>query len=262
MLGAILGDIAGSRFEFNNHRSKEFELFAPGCRVTDDSVMTLAVANAIMTAGAEDGERLAAATVSAMQTLGRKYPFCGFGARFAQWLESAHPAPYQSYGNGAAMRVSPAALAARTGEEALRLAHIVTAVTHDHPEGLKGAKATAIAIFMARAGADKNDIRDAIQRHYYPLDFTLDEIRPAYKFHVSCQMSVPQAIVAFLESASFEDTLRAAISLGGDSDTLAAIAGSIAGAFYGVPDDLAETALGYLDADLRAILDAWDAFLA
>jgi type I restriction enzyme M protein len=261
MLGAIIGDIVGSRFEFNNHRGKAFELFTSDCHVTDDSIMTLAIASAIMTAGTKDDENLAAAAVVAMQGIGRIYPFCGFGTHFAEWVKSAQPAPYGSYGNGAAMRVSPAAIAARTREDAIRLARAVTTVTHNHPEGLKGAEATAIAIFMARSGANKQDIRDHIHHHYYPLDFTIDEIRPAYTFEVSCQKSVPQAIEAFLESDSFEDAIRTTISLGGDSDTLAAIAGSIAEAFYGVPDDLAQTALRYLDDRLRAIYDEWNAFL-
>ncbi|MDR1662452.1 MAG: ADP-ribosylglycohydrolase family protein [Azoarcus sp.] len=262
MLGAIIGDIVGSRFEFDNCRSKDFELFARNCRVTDDSIMTLAIASAIMSAGTEDGEKLAAATVAAMQKLGRQYPFCGFGAHFARWVNSTHPAPYNSYGNGAAMRVSPAAIVARTLEEAIRLARIVTGVTHNHPEGLKGAEATATAIFMARSGASKNDIRDAVGRHYYPLDFTIDAIRPGYTFNETCQKTVPQAIEAFLESDSFEDAIRIAISLGGDSDTLAAIAGSIAEAFYGISDDLAKTALRYLDANLHTMYDVWNAFLA
>ncbi|MDR1462873.1 MAG: ADP-ribosylglycohydrolase family protein, partial [Azoarcus sp.] len=154
LLGAIIGDIAGSRFEFDNHRSKEFTLFTQNCEVTDDSIMTLAIARAIMSAGTEDDEKLAAATVTAMREIGRKYPDCGFGLRFAQWVASEHPAPYGSYGNGAAMRVSPAAIVARTREEAIRLARSVTAVTHNHPEGIKGAEATAVAIFMARSGAD------------------------------------------------------------------------------------------------------------
>ncbi|MDR2092202.1 MAG: ADP-ribosylglycohydrolase family protein [Azoarcus sp.] len=262
MLGAIIGDIVGSRFEFNNHRSKTFDLFTRSCHVTDDSIMTLALARAIMNAGTQDDERLAAAAVAAMQEIGRKYPLCGFGMRFAQWVESAHPAPYNSYGNGAAMRVSPAAIAARTREDAIRLARAVTAITHNHPEGLKGAQATAIAIFMARSGAGKEDIRDHIHRHYYPLDFTIDEIRPTYTFNETCQKTVPQAIEAFLESDSFEDSIRTAISLGGDSDTLAAITGSIAEAFYGIPDDLAKTALTYLDTRLRTIYDEWGTFLA
>ncbi|MDR2261350.1 MAG: ADP-ribosylglycohydrolase family protein [Azoarcus sp.] len=262
MLGAIIGDIAGSRFEFNNHRGKVFELFTSDCHVTDDSIMTLAIASAIMSAGTKDGESLAAATVAAMQAIGREYPSCGFGAGFSQWVRSPRPAPYNSYGNGAAMRVSPAAIVARTQEDAIRLAHAVTAVTHNHPEGLKGAEATAIAIFMARSGARKQDIRDRIQRHYYSLEFTIDAIRPSYEFNETCQETVPQAIEAFLESDSFEDTIRTAVSVGGDSDTLAAIAGSIAEAFYGVPDELEKAALTYLDARLRAIYDEWGAFLA
>lgn len=267
MLGAIIGDIVGSRFEFNNHRSKEFDLFTGDCSVTDDSIMTLAVARAIMEAakaGTCDGShdrydhaRLSALTVKYMQEIGRKYPNCGFGGMFYRWIFSSDPRPYHSYGNGAAMRVSPAGFAAPSERAAIELAETVTAVTHDHPEGIKGATATAVAIYMARSGALKSEIRARIARDYYPLDFKIDDIRPTYRFNETCQETVPQAIECFLESVSFEDALRTAISLGGDSDTIAAITGAIAEAYYGVPEDIKEKALAYLDGELRLIYDEW-----
>ena len=193
-----------------------------------------------------------------MQALGRKYPAAGYGGRFRRWLISAEPAPYHSFGNGAAMRVSPCAWAAGSLEEARTLARAVTEVTHDHPEGLKGAEAAAVAAYLALHGKSIPEIRAKIVENYYPLDFTLDDIRPEYSFDVSCQGSVPQAIVAFLESTGFEDAIRNAISIGGDSDTIAAIAGGIAGAFYGVPAELRRQALRFLDAGQREILNRFE----
>ena len=271
MLGAIIGDIVGSRFEFNNHRSKDFELFAEGCFVTDDSIMSLAVAKAIMEAsklkppGGDSYDSafyslLSGLTVKYMQEIGRKYPGCGFGSMFYKWVFSDNPEPYNSFGNGAAMRVSPAGFAAKSEWEAEHLAEAVTAVTHDHEEGLKGAKATAVAIAMARSGALKREIRETIVSEYYPLDFRIDDIRPAYKFHATCQETVPQAIECFLEATSFEDAIRTAISLGGDSDTIGAITGAIAEAYYGIPQAIKEQCLAYLDKELRAIYDEWVKF--
>lgn len=266
MLGAIIGDIVGSRFEFNNHRNKHFDLFAKGCFATDDSIMTLAVAKAIMEAS-EINENLknyhsllSRLTVKYMQEIGRKYPTCGFGGMFYRWVFSDNPVPYNSFGNGAAMRVSPAGYAATNEGEAERLAEIVTAVTHNHEEGIKGAQATAIAIYMARSGALKSEIRERISHDYYPLDFRIDDIRPTYQFNETCQETVPQAIECFLESTSFEDAIRTAISLGGDSDTIAAITGAIAEAYYGVPPAIKTEALSYLDEELRTIYNAWTAF--
>jgi len=271
MLGAIIGDIVGSRFEFNNRKSKDFELFAEGCFATDDSIMTLAVAKAIMETlkvYPRSGDwydddfhaLLSDLTVKYMQEIGRKYPNCGFGGKFNKWVFSDDPKPYNSFGNGAAMRVSPAAFAADGEWTAELLAETVTSVTHNHKEGVKGAKATADAIFMARQGALKNEIRERIARDYYPLDFRIDDIRPTYRFNETCQETVPQAIECFLESTSFEDAIRTAISLGGDSDTIGAITGAIAEAYYGVPDNIKEKALDYLDDELRSIYDAWEKF--
>ena len=271
MLGAIVGDIVGSRFEFDHHRSKDFALFAKRCRFTDDSVMTRAVAKAVMEAagskppGAQGyGDAfygaMSALTVQYMREIGQKYPDCGYGGMFRRWMFSADPKPYGSYGNGAAMRVSAAGFAATGEGEAERLAETVTEVTHNHGEGIKGAQATAAAIVLARQGALKSGIRERISARYYPLDFRVDDIRGAYRFDETCQGTVPQAIACFLESSSFEDAIRTAVSLGGDSDTLAAITGAIAEAYYGVPEDIREKALGYLDGELRAVYDAWERF--
>ncbi|MDI6605076.1 MAG: ADP-ribosylglycohydrolase family protein [Thermoanaerobacteraceae bacterium] len=274
MLGAIIGDIVGSRFEFNNHRNKDFDLFAKGCFVTDDSIMTLAVAKAIMeteksieppiggyASNSDYLQLLGKLTVKYMQEIGRKYPDCGYGGMFARWVFSDNPEPYNSFGNGAAMRISPAGFAARTESEATSLAEAITSVTHNHEEGIKGAEAVSVAVYMARRGFLKSEIRDRISKDYYPLDFTIDEIRPTYQFNEKCQETVPQAIEAFLESKSFEDAIRIAISLGGDSDTIAAITGAIAEAYYGVPDGIRDKALSYLDDELRAIYDEWEAFI-
>jgi len=256
MLGAIIGDIAGSRFEFNNIRSKEFELFAKNCYATDDSIMTLAIAKAILACNG-DWQQLGYNAVKYMQKIGRKYPNCGFGGMFRRWVFSNAPEPYKSYGNGAAMRVSPCGFIAQTKEEAILLSRKVTEVTHNHPEGLKGAEAVSVAIFMARNGAAKNEIKERME-DYYSLNFTLDGIRDDYQFNETCQRTVPQAIVAFLESASFEDAIRGAVSIGGDSDTLAAITGGIAEAYYGVPSDLKSKALTFLDLELLNIYNEWE----
>jgi ADP-ribosyl-[dinitrogen reductase] hydrolase len=270
LIGAIIGDIAGSRFEFNNHRSKEFELFTDECNVTDDSIMTIAVAKAIMETGknlkllSNDSKNnyyyyklLKSMTIRYMQKIGRKYPHCGYGGMFGQWIFSDNPKPYYSFGNGAAMRISPVGFIAPTEDEARKLSETITAVTHNHKEGIKGAEATVISIYMAKHGACKEEIRQKINEDYYNLNFTIDEIRDTYEFNETCQETVPQAIVAFLESDSFEDAIRTAISVGGDSDTLAAITGSIAEAYYGVPEDIKEKALTYLDTELRSIYDEW-----
>ena len=274
MIGAIIGDIIGSRFEFNNHRSKNFELFTDECQVTDDSIMTLAVAKAIMETekkikpllNKHDNNYdyhilLETMTIKYMQEIGRKYPYCGYGGMFGSWIFSNNPEPYNSFGNGAAMRISPVGIIAHTDYEACELSEIVTSITHNHTEGIKGAEATAVAIFMAKRGFSKEEIFHKINKSYYSLDFTIDEIRDTYKFNETCQETVPQAIVAFLESISFEDAIRTAVSVGGDSDTLAAITGSIAEAYYGVPEDIKEKAINYLDVELRSIYDEWNEFI-
>ena len=258
MIGAIIGDIAGSRFEWDNHRSKDFELFTPKCFATDDSIMSLAVAEALMRAK-PDFSDLSAQAVRCMQEVGRPYPDCGYGGRFLGWMYADDPQPYHSFGNGAAMRVSACGLAAKSVEEAKALSRAVTIVSHDHPEGLKGAEATAVAIYMGKSGAPMADIR-ACMEGYYALDFTLDSIRATYRFNETCQQTVPQALEAFFESTGFEDAIRNAISIGGDSDTVAAITGGVAGAYYGVPEALSRAARGSLDARLLDILERFEAW--
>ena len=233
MYGAIIGDIVGSKFEFNNIQHKDFPLFSPGCDYTDDSLMTIAVANALLKAGKEN-RNFQTAAVEEMQRIGRLYPHPqgAYGYRFSCWLRAKNPLPYNSFGNGSAMRVSPCAIFAVTLDEALALAEASAEVTHNHPEGIKGAKAVAAAIFLARTGKSKEEIRSHIEENYYPLTRTLDEIRKNYRFDESCQGTVPEAITAFLESTSFDDAIRNAVSIGGDSDTIGAITGSIAWAYY------------------------------
>lgn len=239
MLGAITGDIAGSRFEFDNIKSKDFEFLCDDCYFTDDTVMTVAVGKALMNAGADAvcnpqkySARIAKEFEVQMRDFGGRYPYAGYGGMFSRWLKTDVPKPYNSFGNGAAMRVSPCGIAANSLENALTLARISAGVTHDHPEGIKGAQAVAAAVFLAKSGKTKGDIKKYIEKNFYSLNKTLEEIRPNYFFDETCQGTVPQAIRAFLESAGFEDSIRNAVSLGGDSDTLAAITGSISYAFY------------------------------
>ena len=257
MLGAIVGDVVGSRFERNNIKSKDFELFMPFCRPTDDSVMSLAVAKAILECDGEYQD-LGAKSVEWMQRLGREYPYAGYGGKFSRRLTSENPRPYGSFGNGAAMRVSACGFAARTLEEAGDLARAVTEVSHNHPESLKAAEAIACSIFLARRGADMSEIRRFVTGEYYPIAFTLDEIRDLYKFDVSCQGSVPQAFQAVFESTGFEDAIRNAISIGGDSDTIGAIAGGLAEAYYGIPKDIQGECLKKLPPDLFNILTEFE----
>jgi len=247
MLGTICGDIIGSVYEYQSCKTKDFQpLFHPEAHFTDDTVLTVAVADVLLH-GRDP--------VGAFKDWGRRYPDSGWGGMFGQWLFSEATAPYGSFGNGAAMRVSPAALLARTLEEALRMADRVTRVTHDHPEGLKGAYATVTAIFLCRQGVDPADVRVYIQTHYgYDLTRTVDQIRPYYRFDETCPGSVPEAIVCALEAGDYEDAVRNAVSLGGDADTLAAIAGAIAEARFGVPADIAREAWRRLPEDMRAVV--------
>lgn len=258
MLGAIIGDIAGSRFEFNNNKSKDFTLLTYSCKPTDDSIMTLAIAKSIFEAK-EDYKNLGDMAIKNMRLLGRQYLNSGYGGNFYSWLCSDNPKPYNSFGNGAAMRVSPCGLAAKTIDEAKLLSKLVTEVTHNHPEGLKGAEATSVAIYLAKIGKSQIEIRDYINENYYSLNFKLDQIRDSYYFDVSCQGSVPQAIEAFAEATDYEDTIRNAISIGGDSDTIAAIAGSIAEAYWGIPSELRKHALTFLDEQQLEILNQFEA---
>ena len=243
MLGAIAGDIIGSVYEHNPIKSKDFPLFSAGCCFTDDTVLTIAIARAIM-----DGTGYR----QAVQNTGRQYPDAGYGGTFIQWLFSESPEPYNSWGNGSAMRVCPVGWAFEDLNRVLQEAEQSAKISHNHPEGIKGAQAVATAVFLARTGRNREDIRQQIENRFgYNLSRSLDEIRPGYTFDVSCQGSVPEAIIAFLESESFEDAIRNAVSLGGDSDTLACIAGSIAEAYFrGVPDAIAKSVRTYLTDDL------------
>lgn len=242
MYGAMIGDIVGSKYEFHNIKTKKIPLFSQGCDYTDDTIMTAAVAKAILQSYEEQfrrgikGKRFQEILIEVMQDFGRRYPHPtgAYGGSFARWLSQKNPRPYGSYGNGSAMRVSPCGLAAVTLEEALALARASASVSHDHPEGIKGAEAVAAAVFLAKCGRSKEEIGQYISEHYYRLDFTLDSIRETYRFDASCQGSVPQAIVAFLESENFEDAIRNVISIGGDCDTTGAITGSIAWTYYAV----------------------------
>ena len=263
MYGAILGDIIGSPYEFdqNNIKTTEFDLFSERSEFTDDSIMTLAVAEALMDCGIDaDEETMKKALVDAMKKYGKRYPFAGYGVNFSMWIEQEDPKPYNSFGNGSAMRVSAVPWLCQDDiEKMFRIAAVTAAVSHNHPEGIKGAQATAAVIFMAIHGASKQTIRDTISKVFrYDLSRTCDEIRPEYHHVESCQETVPQAIIAFLEGDSFEEVIRLAVSLGGDSDTLTCIAGSMAEAFYGVPENLKREARDRLSDDLRAVLDRFD----
>ena len=261
MYGAILGDIIGSPFEFDmGSKTKHFPLFSEDSHFTDDTVMTIAVAEAFLDAADADEGAIRQRLIHAMQKWGHRYPHAGYGLRFRRWLDSPDPQPYGSWGNGSAMRVSPVAWLFDDLETVRRMAAISAEVTHNHPEGIKGADATAAAIFLGRTGHSKADIKAYIETEFhYDLSRSCDEIRPDYCHVESCQETVPEAITAFLEGDSFEDVIRTAVSLGGDCDTLTAIAGSIAEGFYGVPEWLQEECLAGLPDDLRTVLAAFTA---
>ncbi len=246
MIGAIAGDIIGSVYEWRNIKTKEFPLFSPKCRFTDDTVLTIALADSILNQVPYSNK---------LKEYFSRYPRAGYGGRFHQWASSLQSRPYNSWGNGSAMRVSPVGFAYQDLETVLAKAKESAAVTHNHPEGIKGAQATATAIFLARTGHTKIALQEYLENQFhYDLQTSLEEIRPTYQFDVSCQGSVPQAIRAFLESDSFEDALRNAISLGGDSDTIACITGGIAQAFYGgVPQFIQEKVFEILDKPLGEI---------
>jgi ADP-ribosylglycohydrolase len=245
MIGAIAGDIIGSVYEWQNIKTKQFDLFSPDCCFTDDTVLTVALAESILT-GAD--------YASLMRAYCRRYPGAGYGNLFHLWAQDHKSQPYNSWGNGAAMRISSVGFAFNTLDEVLVRAAEYTAVTHNHTEGIKGAQAIAAAIFLARTGSSKADIRQySTENFHYDLSRSVDEIRPTYQFNESCQGTVPQAIVCFLESTDFEDAIRNAISLGGDSDTLACITGGMAQAHYGVPAAITDRAISILDEDLRGI---------
>lgn len=248
MIGAIAGDIIGSVYEASPIKTKDFPLFHPRCRFTDDSVLTIAVARAIM----EDGDYR-----RWVWEIGRRYPYAGYGGAFIRWLHSSSPEPYNSWGNGSAMRVSPVGWAFNSTDEVMTEAALSAEISHNHPEGIKGAQAAALAVFLARTTQDKGVIKKEItERFGYDLDRTVEVIRPSYRFDVSCQGTVPEAVIAFLEADDYEDAVRNAVSLGGDSDTLACITGAISEAYYGpVPPDIPGKVKAVLPKDLWAITE-------
>ena len=258
MLGAIAGDIIGSVYEFANTKSTKFELFTPWSNFTDDSVMTLAAAKWLV----EDEAHTIHYLIYCMQELGNRYPKAGYGIRFGGWLEEDNPQPYNSWGNGAGMRVSPVGLYAKTLDEALALAALTASVSHNHPEGVKGAQAIATSVFLCKEGKSKQEIKEYIENtFYYNLNRTIAEIRPRYDFNESCQGSVPEAIIAFLEGNSFEEVIRLAVSLGGDSDTIGAMAGAIAACCYEIPQSISGKCNAILTEDLREIKDNFIEFI-
>lgn len=260
MYGAILGDMIGAPYEFDRgNKTKDFPLFVKESNFTDDSVMTIAVAEALMNSIGGADDEVKAAIVSSMQKWGHMYPYAGYGGMFSSWLDEDDPQPYGSYGNGSAMRVSSAGWLFDTIEDTRRYARLSAEVTHNHPEGIKGAEATASAIFLARNGATKDEIREYIIREFgYDLSRTCDEIRPAYYHVETCQETVPEAITAFIEGKDFEDVIRTAVSLGGDCDTLTCIAGGMAEAFYGVPENIKSECVNRLPEDMRTVIDRFD----
>lgn len=258
MIGVIIGDIVGSRFEYNNIKSKDFELFTNDCHFTDDTVMSLAICEALMLSEPYY-EDISDVVIRCMQKMGRLYPYCDYGDSFYNWLKSRNPQPYYSYGTGAAMRVCGCADIGNLGL-IQTLARKVTEVTHNHPEAIKGAETVAIAKKLAYT-YPMAKIKDYISKNYYPMDFCLSDIRENYTYDVSCQGTVPIALQAFFESENFEDAIRNAISVGGDSDTIAAITGGIAEAYYGVPNDLRNSALHYLDDRLIKILTDFEDYI-
>ena len=250
IIGTICGDIIGSTREFNSIKTKDFELFTNRSIFTDDTVMTLAIANWLI-----KDKTSQSVLIKELQYFGSKYPNAGYGRMFSQWVRQENPKPYGSWANGSAMRVSPCAWVADSLEEAQDLAYKSAAVTHNHPEGIKGALATVDAIYLARIGASKDEIKDHVETRYgYDLDRTVDEIRPYYSFDVSCAGSVPESIICFLEADDYEDTIRNTVSLGGDADTQAAIAGGIASAFWDVPEDIVDNSVNRLDDLLLGVL--------
>jgi type I restriction enzyme M protein len=253
LYGAIIGDIVGSVYEFHNIKTKKFPLFNVHGHITDDSCMTIAVANAI-SKWKRDGGNLSEMAIKSMREIGSKHPDMGYGCRFGFWLLAKQDEPYNSWGNGAAMRISAAGWFGKTISEVKRISYMVTSVSHDHIEGIKGAEATAVAIFLARNGYSKEDIADYIQTNYYTECDCVEDLRADYEWDSSCQGTVPPALQCFLESENFEDAIRNAISIGGDSDTIGAITGSVAEAFYGIPDEMIEKAKTYIPADLLEIV--------
>ena len=261
MYGAILGDIIGSPYEFDRgEKTKNFPLFCQRSQFTDDTVMTIAVADAFIGLSLDAPDSIFCEDlISSMHRWGRRYPYAGYGSRFGEWLRRGSKEPYNSYGNGSAMRVSAVGWLYESLEVTRRIARLTAMVTHNHPEGIKGAEVTASCIYLARNGASKEEIKEYVIREFgYDLSRTCDQIRPTYHHVESCQETVPEAITAFLEGENFEDVIRTAVSLGGDCDTLTCIAGGIAEGMYGVPEDLKAECRNRLPEDMRAVLERFE----
>ena len=251
IIGAIAGDVIGSAYEFNPTRDYHFELFTPESTFTDDTVLTMANALWLL----EDQEHTHERLVEIMRDLCNRYQWRGYGGRFARWITDKNPQPYNSYGNGSAMRVSPVGYYAQTLDEALNLAKVSAEVTHNHPEGIKGAQATAAAIFLARQGKKKEEIKEYIEKEIgYDLSRTLEQIRPDYSFNELCQTTVPEALTCYLEGYNYEDVIRLAVSLAADADTLAAIAGPIASAVWEVPNEISQPVIAKLSEEFCTTL--------
>ena len=251
IIGAIAGDVIGSAYEFNPTRDHDFELFTPKSTFTDDTVLTMANALWLL----EDEQHTPERLVNIMLDMCRKYPDRGYGGRFARWIYDSNPQPYDSFGNGSAMRVSPIGYYANSLDEALALAKVSAEVTHNHPEGIKGAQATAAAIFLARQGKTKQEIRDYVEKTFgYDLSRTLEEIRPTFTFDETCQHTVPEAITCFMEGKDYEDVVRLSVALAGDADTIAAIAGSISSAIDEVPNEISQPVIALLSEEFCTTL--------
>ena len=264
MYGAIFGDIIGSRFEFDNGgKTKEFELFTKEDNWTDDSVMTIAIMEALVNAGKDaDVETIRKECIKSMQDWGQRYPYAGYGSSFINWVHAKDPKPYNSFGNGSAMRVSAAGWIYDTVERTREVARATAEVSHNHPEGIKGAECTAAVMFLARTGVSKEEIKEYVIREFgYDVSKTVDELRPLHEHIEWCQDSLPKALASFFEGDSYEDVVRNAVSLGGDTDTLAAIAGAMGDAMYGVPIGMIVTGIDYLEEDMKETLDIFRGFL-
>ena len=257
MLGAIIGDMVGAPYEFDRgSKTKKFPLWIKESNFTDDTVMTVAVAQALMNVSDGISDDIFSAVQASMRSWGRQYPYAGYGGMFRHWLSANNPKPYGSFGNGSAMRVSSVGFMFDTLEQTREAASLTAIVTHDHPEGIKGAEAAASAIFLARTGSTKAEIKAYIELEFgYDLSRTCDEIRPTYHHVETCQETVPEAITAFLEGNSFEDVIRTAVSLGGDCDTLTCIAGGMAEAFYGIPEDIKNECRRRLPNEMIEVID-------
>lgn len=271
MIGAVIGDVVGSRFEFDNHLSKNFKFFKSDyrsyddavCHFTDDTVMTCAVAESLMRSAPNGYKDLPEVTVETMHQVGLLYPRCGYGGKFFQWMLGDDWSPYNSCGNGSAMRISPVGDIAKSVDEAKRLSEAVTAITHNHPEGMKGAEAAAVAKVLLKQGMSKEALRSYIEANYYKLPKTVKDYRMDSDGHGKeiCQVTMPQAFTCFFEGESFEDVIRNCISIGGDSDTIAAIAGGIAEAYYPIPDWMKFEVRSFLPRPLLDIVNRWDSFI-